>query len=42
MQTFCLVCKKFTKNTNSKVVKIKGRLMIRSFVQYAKIKKVDL
>ena len=30
MQTYCLVCKKFTDNANSKTVKIKGRLMVKS------------
>ena len=30
MQTYCLVCKKATDNTNSKVVKTKGRLQMRS------------
>ena len=31
MRTCCLVCKKLTGNANSKTVKIKGRLMIKSF-----------
>ena len=30
MKTYCLVCKKLTDNTNSKTVKDKGRLMIKS------------
>ena len=30
MQTYCLVCKKATGNVNSKVVKIKGRLQMKS------------
>ena len=30
MKTYCLVCKKFTDNANSKTVKIKGRLMVNS------------
>ena len=30
MKTYCLVCKELTDNTNSRVVKIKGRLMIKS------------
>ena len=27
---YCLVCKKFTGNTNSKTVKNKGRLMVKT------------
>ena len=30
MKTYCLVCKKFTDNTNLKTVKYKGRLMMKS------------
>ena len=30
MKTYCLVCKKPTDNTNSKTVKNKGRLMMKS------------
>ena len=30
MKTYCLVCKKITDNTNSKTVKNKGRLMLKS------------
>ena len=30
MKNYCLVCKELTDNTNSRVVKIKGRLMIKS------------
>ena len=30
MKTYCLVCKKFTDNTNLKNVKNKGRLMMKS------------
>ena len=30
MKTYCLVCKKLTGNTNSKNVKNKGRLMMKS------------
>ena len=30
MQTYCLVCKKATDNTDSKVVKTKGRLQMKS------------
>ena len=30
MKTYCLVCKKLTDNNNSKTVKNKGRLMIKS------------
>ena len=31
MKTYCLVCKILTENTNSKIVKNKGRLMMKSF-----------
>ena len=30
MKTYCLVCKKLTDNTNLKIVKNKGRLMMKS------------
>ena len=30
MKTYCLVCKKLTDSTNSKTVKNKGRLMMKS------------
>ena len=30
MQTYCLVCKKFTENANSRIVKTKSRLMSKS------------
>ena len=30
MKTYCLVCKKHTDNNNSKTVKYKGRLMMKS------------
>ena len=30
MQTYCLVCKKFTDNANSRIVKIKGIFMMES------------
>ena len=30
MKTYCLVCKKIINNANSKTVKTKGRLMIKS------------
>ena len=30
MKTYCLVCKKLTDNTNLKIVKNKGRLMMES------------
>ena len=30
MNTYCLVCKKLTDNTNLKTVKNKGRLMMKS------------
>ena len=30
MKTYCLVCKKYTDNTNLKTVKNTGRLMVKS------------
>ena len=30
MKTYCLVCKKFTDNANSKTVKTKGRMKMKS------------
>ena len=30
MKTYCLVCKKYTDNTNLKTVKSKGSLMMKS------------
>ena len=30
MKTYCLVCRKETDNANSRVVKTKGRLMVKS------------
>ena len=30
MKTFCLVCKNYTDNSNSKVIKNKQRLMLKS------------
>ena len=30
MKTYCLVCKKLTENNNSKTVKNKGRLLMKS------------
>ena len=30
METYCLVCKKATDNANSRVVKVKGRLQVKS------------
>ena len=30
MKTYCLICKNLTDNTNSKTVKNKGRLMMKS------------
>ena len=43
MQTYCLVCKKLTDNTNSKTVKNKGRLMLKSICAVCRNKKkIDL
>ena len=39
MKTYCLVCKKYTNNSSSRVVKDKKRLMLSQIVQYAEIKK---
>ena len=30
MKTYCLVCRKSTDNANSRVVKVKGRLQMKS------------
>ena len=42
MQAFCLVSKKATGNANSRVVKTKGRLQMKSILQYVATEKVDL
>ena len=42
MKTYCLVCKKLTNNTNSKTVKNKGRLMLKSICPVCKNKKICL
>ena len=39
MKTYCLVCKKYTHNSSSRVVKDKKRLMLSQIVQYAEITK---
>ena len=41
MQVYCLVCKKFTDNANSRVVKINDKLMSKSIVQYVETKNLD-
>ena len=38
-KTYCLFCKKLTDNNNSRVVKNKGRLMIKSICQVCENKK---
>ena len=43
MKTYCIVCKKRTDNSNSKTVKIKGRLMMKSICPVCgNKKKIDL
>ena len=42
MKTYCLVCKKVTGNANSRVVKVKGRLMQKSLCTTCGNKKIDL
>ena len=37
--TYCLVCKKLTDNINSKAVKSKGRLMLKSICPVCRNKK---
>ena len=39
MKTYCLVCKKCTSNTNSKHVKDKGRLILKSICPVCRNKK---
>ena len=39
MKTYYLVCKELNSNNNSRVVKIKGRLMIKSICPVCKNKK---
>ena len=39
MKTYCLVCKKRTDNTNSKTIKNKGRLMMKSICLVCRNKK---
>ena len=39
-KTYCLVCKKLTDNNNSRVVKYKGRLMMKSIFQVCGNKKI--
>ena len=41
-KTYCLVCKKITYNDNSKTVKNKERLMMRSICLICGNKKIDL
>ena len=42
MKTYCLVSKNYTDNSNSRVVKNKQRLMLKSVVQCAEIIKICL
>ena len=42
MNTYCLVCKKLTDNTNLKYVKNKGRLMMKSTCLVCRNKKSNL
>ena len=42
MKTYCLVCKKLTDNTNSKTVKNKGRLMMKSICPVCGNKNLNL
>ena len=39
MKTYCLVCKNYTDNNNSRVVKNKQRLMLKSICLVCKNKK---
>ena len=39
MQTYCLVCGKTIDNANSKTVKVKGRLMVKSLCAICENKK---
>ena len=41
--TYCLVCKKYTENTNPKIVRNRqNRIMIQQILQYAVVKSLDL
>ena len=42
MKTYCLACKKLTDNTNSKTVKNKRRVMMKSTCSMCGNKKIDL
>ena len=42
MKAYCLVCKKYTNNSSSRVVKDKKRLMRSEIVRCAEIKKICL
>ena len=42
-ETYCLVCRKYTKNINPKIVRNRqNRSMIQQIVQYAVVKNLDL
>ena len=42
-ETYCLSCRKYTKNTDPRIVKSKnGRSMIQSNSQYVVVKNLDL
>ena len=42
-ETYCLACRKYTENTNPKIVTNRqNRLMIQSIVQYKVVKNLDL
>ena len=42
-ETYCLVCRKYTKNINPKIARnTQNRSMIQSIVQYAVVKILDL
>ena len=42
MKTYCLVCKNYTDNSNSRFVKNKRRLMLKSNCSVCEIKKISL
>ena len=42
MKTYCLVCKKYTNNSSSRVVKDKKRLMLKSNCPMCQNKKICL
>ena len=42
MKTYCLVCKNYADNNNSRAAKIKQRLMLKSNCSVWKIKKICL